>query len=398
MEELNLRTRIMFGSLTSLFTAALEGQKRQCLTIWSDVGLKVQDDPIDSFFLFPDHRRLSHRPTPDHLEPERMSDLIDDASKLFFARCSVPVKSTIYTIGESAKGMTTFLAAMSRDESLQRCRINGQSQEKHANSFISEIVGGIEAGHPFVLNATIVPTRDEMTRPQNKKVYTEKDIMKQNSLMRRMFIEQFALMAIGDPAVASLFSPYKTAAKEYLSKYLDGKLAACIPKPKEKPKKYESVLSEIIEWWNETHEEKQMREEKWFYESTTKFDHFVCSSTARIPKPDIVFNEENASNPRCLEFYFAYFALNHKESNYQTKASLKFSNQWSFKDFQIGPTVYAHSVYNQRTSECFREFVNNNGLKKVTNYSENYVHETFPHSTSFHQVCDSRLFCGKSKA
>ena len=100
VEELNLRTRILFGSVTSLFTAALEGQKRQCLTIWSDVGIRPQNEPIESFFFHPAHLRLVHRPSPNLEDKELMGEQMVESSKLFFARSSVAVKSTLYTISE----------------------------------------------------------------------------------------------------------------------------------------------------------------------------------------------------------------------------------------------------------------------------------------------------------
>jgi hypothetical protein len=86
-------------------------------------------------------------------------------------------------------------------------------------------------------------------------------------------------------------------------------------------------------------------------------------------------NAQNAADPNTIDFFWAFRALNDKVASNQTEANLKFRPQWENMNFTLFMLTFQHSVYDMETLDDFRGMVFNNGVKKTTVYSGDYVHE-----------------------
>jgi hypothetical protein len=76
-----------------------------------------------------------------------------------------------------------------------------------------------------------------------------------------------------------------------------------------------------------------------------------------------------------LAYSVVHRALNDKLASNQTESNLKFRPQWENMNFTLFMLTFQHSVYDMETLDDFRGMVFNNGVKKTTVYSGDYVHE-----------------------
>ena len=189
LEELNVRLRFLWSSITDIHTVAMEGQKRQTCSIWNEMGLQVTNTPIPGFFSLSTMKPLRHRTTPNYDSgPLKMLSALSRSSKAFFARAKAPVETRCYPLHSGAGGITTLVAWALKTESKKFAEKNIKVQQRLANTYLAEVISSVIADETLV-NCVIVPDSGEEAIDMQT---VEKDLLKQNVFQRFNVMEKFA--------------------------------------------------------------------------------------------------------------------------------------------------------------------------------------------------------------
>lgn len=372
LEELNLRIRLLWGATTSLHTIALEGQKRQFCMTWSELGLKFSSRPFKSFYLLKKKERFSHRQTPNDPAANAFKSLLNQATKLYYERAAVSIRSYFFVLGTSCPGVTRAMCEMIERRSTESAVQNYKIQEKSIAGYIKDVVKECKKWMNIV-DAIYVPVELE-ARPRCH----EKPMAEQNIFMKRFFTEIFAKLALetNNPDFSDLYTPISDRFVEQLGRFndpdettkkklwLDPETKEAKAADKECWKTMETYISNKKEWTT-----------KWFFLDPKSYDPVLVRMAAKLCVPKDI-DATKARDPRNVEWYYGYWVSNHKEVGYVTKWHQNFSTSWSPISFQILSALFSHAVFDLKTLDQFIDLIDNNGYKDTKDYLEGaYIHE-----------------------
>ena len=384
VEELNMRLRFLWCATTNLHTMAFEGQKRQTCQIWNELGIYIKETPIRSFFNMEGNKQLKHRKTPNHSDDFRYHNELRKISQQFFKRSVTKSLSYFYCCNPSCAGITVTMSEAIAQYSANLAHEASKVQQKDISTYICELVKQLR-GRPNLINAVIVPEDGDPCDQEASSGMVEKDILNQNFLVRRLVIEEMARLtktSINKEQFSGLCDGFKNIATDLLTGFLKGlpgapewlvKVVTVTGKEKmtEDPKAdMDYLLNDFLS------EYLKNREKKWYYKTSLPYNMELIRRPvkAKMFRPQGL-DVERAGDPEKIEFYCAYWLFSHKEVSFVTLSARKFTPNWKFSEYHILAAVFALSVYNLDTCNCFHDMIQNNGKKTTKLYRGRYVHE-----------------------
>ena len=401
LEELNVRLKFLWSSITDIHTVAMEGQKRQTCSIWNEMGLQVTVAPIPGFFSFSLIKPLTHRPTPNSDLGSggiQMMFSLKQSSKLFFQRTGKAIETHCYPLHGGAGGVTTLTSWALKTESKNCAEKNVRVQQRLANAYLVEVISSVMAD-PHLLNCVIVPTQEE---EQSGKALVEKDLLKQNVMQRFNIMEKFADKAHengGANETMPLYQAWESDCQTYLKHFLDCPVPPGVTNkamgvycqdPKgatATSKAAQKFLTEALRFDKEF--DKDAQREKWHYSDPANYGPFSDKLAAVMyPPPKDKVDVREAGISGTLANRHGAFLVAHVKINHQTQSAQKFNVSWSNKEYQLLYTTAAHASFNVPSCTAFRQVIENNGTKDTQNYHPTlrYVHECHPHKDPVDEV------------
>lgn len=372
LEELNLRLRVLMGATTGIHSIAIEGQKRMWCQTFSELGLRYSRNPIPSFYLLKKSDQFLHRPTPNVSDDKKFNAKLTEATRIFFSRGATPLRSYMFILGKNMPGVTHRVRKICDERSTKSAVQNNKVQEKTINSYIKEVLLMCRKSKN-IYDAVYVPAKDE-----TQKLPREKPVQEQNIFMKRWFTEVFAEMALDseNPDFTELYKPIVQRFEEKLGQFKDPdetvrKEMYLDPEhPKTKPHE-----KDIVAAMKPFVANRKDRNNKWTFTHPNSYDPILTKGTGKVCVPKDI-DLTKCSRPHNLEWFFAYWAFNHKNSSHVTKWHQNFDAKWSPMGFNILTSAFSHCVFDETTMDEFISLVENNGLKETAGYLEgSYVHE-----------------------
>jgi hypothetical protein len=372
LEELNLRLRVLMGATTGIHTVAVEGQKRMWCQTFSELGLRYSRLPIPSFYLLSKADQFCHRPTPNDSMDKKFKANLADATKVFFTRGAKPLRSYLFILGKSMPGVTHRVRKICDERSTKSAVQNNKVQEKTINSYIKDVL--VECRNSKnIVDALYVPSkRDTQKHPM------EKPLEEQSIFMKRWFTEVFAEMALASeiPDFTELYKPIIQRFEEKLGEFKNPNektkkelwIDPTAPATKPQDKEIFASLKPFVA-------NRKDRNLKWLFSQPTSYDPILTKGVSKVCVPTDI-DLSKCTHPNNVEWYFAYWAFNHKKNSHITKWHQKFASTWAPMGFHLLSATFSHCVFDQTTMDQFISLIENNGLKETAGYLEgSYVHE-----------------------
>ena len=382
--EMNLRIKHMWGALTPVFTAAMECGKRQTAMLWSELETTFDGKGFNTFFNISPSRLYDHRKTPNQQVAVEFFTACDLLSQRFYHRLG-KVPSNFYCLNKSAPGMTYKLTKKAETTSETVAVENMGAQTKYVNSYIKDIVD--EFGKMENLaSVCYVPTELEA-----QTLVFEKDVLKQNWNMRRLFYEVLCELTKqkGNTDMTLILAEYKKEVNAIVKGWRD----------REEPYSNLWINQKDIKDGNRTDlskmennikvylSEKKKKEGtahasrsvKWYYQDESKWCQ-LYKQTKALPFPE-PFDLDKVTDTDTREFVYGVYLVMHSAGGKTAKTAKRPLSTWRPYNLQVLACLIAQAVYNMETCKELSLLLLNNGKKEINSYMElprEYVHEVAP--------------------
>ena len=381
IEEMHLRLKFMFSAITDVFTAACEGGKRQTAMMYNELGINYTGKPIKSFFNLWASERLMHRPTPNDAEIGPLISKILSMSNKFYNRVG-SVNSQMVAIGKNAEGMTEKLNDLAVKYSITLASNNSQNQEKYCDYFVVEILKALSELNN-VISMCYVPNPDGL---ESQNLPYEKDCLKQSFYMRRLFFEM--LCKLGTESTVSVAQntllQYQNVVVDLYNGWKNkqtGYQACWIPKKKNEHINQLSSMRTSFETYLTS---RSSRNNKWHFTTPESYDKFIRNKNKLLVPDD--FDIDKVTDINSFEWMLGQWLCHHTGGGQPTLSAHnpKFDVKPAFHHAMSW--VFAFSVYDQVTCNNLIALCENNGLKEVSKYKREYVHELVNNQEMVHLV------------
>ena len=401
--ELNLRTRYLWGSTTSIHTLAVEGGHRQTCCVFNELNIEMKFNPIKSFFDITTPTFMTHRKAAVDIEDTMdRADAFQSASLAYYERERLEVRSNLYCLNDSCNGLTKKLTKKLCDWSAQIAVDNEQQANKTIEVFLAEVVEKISTNKEMI--SPYIPPMEVPDTIKNPNPHgTEKYPIYFIRHNIRWFFENLAMEAAkpsSNTKLKNINTKWNTDTLNCLTEWLNQKNKAkftSMTKAEKKPKSAKSkkgnkveekeVIHEIhtfIENFLNRQEERKQQPNQHYLDYS--YDPFITEKSLFLRKDlDIT----NVSNPTRMEWFYGFWATWSTPNSDVSEAPEKVGN-WKPAPYVTFGMSFGYSVYNQDTCRDFAKMLKNNGDKETSLYKGQYCHE-IGHK-DFHFVVSKIIF------